>query len=242
MDTHDLVTAASPLINEIGSAFYFTPATLEQGTALGLDGFRWYFLGRGGVLGDVEPAVVTSAFGYFNGDLVAKMWTTGREKVAPRAAATAYLACAQAFGRAHFADVEGLEGFCATAEAICAATDPAGLALFAGLNAEPRCDDLPGRAMQLVATLREQRGSFHLLAVVASGLSPQVAHQMKRPDMLGAFGWVDEVPVTDDDRARQAVAEELTDRLLLPSFSGVGQAEAQAMVGVLQAMKAALAG
>ena len=38
---------------DIGSAFYFHPDTLAMAKGHGLDGFRMYFLGRGGVLGDV---------------------------------------------------------------------------------------------------------------------------------------------------------------------------------------------
>lgn len=50
---------ATDAIGTIGAAFYFHPDTLARGKAAGLDGFRFYILGRGGVLGDVEPAVVT---------------------------------------------------------------------------------------------------------------------------------------------------------------------------------------
>ena len=59
----------------------------------------------------------------------------------------------------------GLEAFNASCEKILAATDGDSLPLFAAINAEPRVDDAPGRAMQLIAVLREFRGSAHLLAV-----------------------------------------------------------------------------
>jgi hypothetical protein len=80
-------------------------------------------------------------------------------------------------GRFYFAPetLENLEPFAAAAEKVVLAANPAGLALFAGLAAEPLPEDLPGRAMQLLAVLRELRGSTHLVAVVASGMSPKVA-------------------------------------------------------------------
>jgi hypothetical protein len=71
------VTEVSARINDLGWAYYFVPETLETGKALGLDGFRFYSLGRGGMLGDVEAPVVVSAFGYFNPALVADMWDSG---------------------------------------------------------------------------------------------------------------------------------------------------------------------
>ena len=36
----------------------------------------------GGVLGDVEPVVVASAFGYFNPEVVDALWNAGRAMVA----------------------------------------------------------------------------------------------------------------------------------------------------------------
>ncbi len=241
MTTDALVTTADPMIGALGSAFYFIPPTLERGKALGLDGFRWYFIGRGGVLGDAEAAVVASAFGYFNPELVGKLWGTAREKIAPRDAGRAYLACAHDLGRAKFAGVEGLGAFCDAAEAVLAAAHPAALSLFAGLNAEPRPDDLPARTMQLVATLRELRGSVHLVAIVASGISPRVAHQIRRPDMVKGFGWDAEVAVTDADRARLAAADRLTDELMAGIWSVLDDGAATHVVTTVRALQAALA-
>lgn len=61
--TQELLARISPLVGAAGSAFYVVLETLACGRETGLDGFRFYFLGRGGVLGDVEAPVVASAFG-----------------------------------------------------------------------------------------------------------------------------------------------------------------------------------
>jgi hypothetical protein len=63
MTPQELVQESAPAIGAAGASFYFDSDTLARGKELGLDGFRFYFLGRGGVLGDVEPAVVES-FGW----------------------------------------------------------------------------------------------------------------------------------------------------------------------------------
>ena len=83
MDSMELVQTACPKIGSLGSAFYFHPDTVAKGKELGLDGFRFYFLGRGGVLGDVEPQVIQSAFGYFEPGLIAKIWNSAKETMAP---------------------------------------------------------------------------------------------------------------------------------------------------------------
>jgi len=240
MSTEELITSTAPAVSTLGSSFYFDPETLERGKALGLDGFRFYFIGRGGVLGDVEAPVVASAFGYFEPGLLKKMWDSARRLVSPRDAGRAHLECAQQYGRSHFSGIAELGAFCAAAEAIVAAADPAGMSLFAGYSAEPLPEDLPARAMQLVAVLRELRGSAHLLAVVASGLSPKAAHYLRRPADFALFGWSEEdVPeVTDEDRLAYASAESLTDRLLLPAYGvldGEGQGALEAGIDRMQA-------
>lgn len=239
MTPDQLVSTVCPPIGDLGAAFYFVPSTVARGKELGLDGFRFYFLGRGGVLGDVEAPVVTSAFGYFAPELVDKMWTSARSKLAPRDAARAYLACAADLAREKLAGAEGLEPFCAAAEAVVAAADRAGLALFAGLAAEPLPDDPPARAYQLVTVLREMRGGFHLVAVVAAGLAPRMAHLIRRPEMDQSFGWTEQPQVADEDRSLLAAADEVTDRLCAEPYGAVDDAGAAALVAGVETMKAA---
>lgn len=243
MTPEDLVAAACPKIATMGSAYYFVPETKVIAEGLGLDSFRFYFLGRGGVLGDVEAPVVASAFGYFKPELVAKMWDTAKAVVAPREAGRAFhLACAGLGGRL-IAEVDGLAAFCAAAEAVNAAADPAGLPLYAGIRCEPRVEDLPGRAMQLITVLRELRGGAHLLAVRAVGLDAKTAHWISRPGDIAMFGWSeDEAPtITDADRAAMVEAEALTDRLVTPAYAVLDDTQQQAIRTGLDRIEAALA-
>lgn len=242
MQTMDLIATACPKIGALGSAFYFDKATLAKGKELGLDGFRFYILGRGGVLGDVEPDVIRSAFGYFAPATINKVWGSAREIMAPRDAGRAYVACSQEFGRRVFADVEGLEELCAAAKTVNDATDAASLALYAGLAAEPLCDDVPGQAMQLIATLREYRGSAHLAAIRVLGLDPAAAHAIKRPDDVATFGYTEPPTITDEDRAKHVEAEKLTDQMVAGAYSTLDDAGANALVAGLEGMEAAVAG
>lgn len=243
MTPEELVQTVSGPIGSIGSAFYFIPETLAVGKEHGISGFAWYFLGRGGVLGDVEPAVVQAAFGYFAPAVAAKMWNTAREKMAPREAGHRYHLCAADFGRAKLGGVAGLDAYCDAALAVVAAADPAGLSLFAGIAAEPLVDDVAGRAFQLTAVLRELRGSAHLVAVLASGLSAETAHFLRRPNDYKTFGYDEANPpaVTDADRAALAASDALTDRLVLPAFSVLDAAGAAALADGVAAIGAALA-
>jgi hypothetical protein len=232
----ELVTTTSPAVNAAGSAFYFDPATLDRGKEAGLDGFRLYFLGRGGVLGDVEPDVIVAAFGYFAPGVVQAMWDSARQIMDPREAARLHLDAAAEFGRRTLDGLDGLDAFNAAAEAVIASVDRAGLALFAGVAAEPLPDDAPGRAYRNVVTLRELRGSVHLIAVVACGLRPVVAHAVCRPDDVTMFGYETAPEVTDDDRARWNEAEALTDRLIEPWYAVLDDAAAEALAHGVRAI------
>ncbi|HAP74627.1 MAG TPA: hypothetical protein DCR14_00910 [Acidimicrobiaceae bacterium] len=244
MNDLEFVQATSGLINQYGSAFYFAPATLAKGEELGLDTFGFYALGRGGVLGDVEPAVVSAAFGYFNPSLVAHLWNKGKAIVAPRVAGAAYVECCAEHGRSVFTGVEGLDAFVAAGEKVLAACEVEAFPLFAAIAAEPAATDVAGRAMQLLAVLREYRGCAHLVALRAVGVRSKDAHFVKRPNDVKMFGWAEtDAPVIDDALlGRMAEAEALTDRIVLPAFAVLDQAERAAMVAGLAAVGAALAG
>lgn len=236
----DIVQQTSPILNGAGNVFYFHPDTLATGKELGLDGFRFYFLGRGGVLGNVEPAVVVSAFGYFAPGVVEAIWTSAQQVMAPRDAARAYLGCAEHVGREKLTGVRGLDDFNDTAEAIVASIDRSALPLFAGIAAEPLPDDPAARAYRNVCNLRELRGSIHLLAVVAAGLSPSTAHAIRRPDDVASFGWDPAPEISDDDRARLDAADELTDRLMLPTIAALGDERGSAFVDAVEVIGAHL--
>jgi hypothetical protein len=243
MTPEELVRDACPLINDLGWAFYFAPETAARTEKFGLDVASFYFIGRGGVLGDAEAPVVHSAFGYFNPELLVSMWDAAKKVVEPRVAARVYIEACHEFGRNHLSSVAGLDAYCEAAEAVVAAADPQGLPLFAGAALQPLPDDVAARAMQLTAVLREYRGSAHLASVVASGLTPKKAHQIHRPEMWEIFGWqeADREEITEADREAFFEAEVLTNRVVLPAYSAVSESLREPMVTALHGIQAALA-
>ncbi len=242
MTPEELVRKSCPKIGDLGWAFYFAPETLARGRQLGLDGFRFYFLGRGGVLGDVEAPVVASAFGYFEPSLVERIWSSGKQVVAPHVAARAYMECCAEFGRRKLSGLPDLAGFSAAASAVNEAADPVGLSLYSGAASQPLPEDSPARAMQLVSVLREFRGSAHLIAVRCAGLDAKTAHLIRRPGDASAFGWKDEEvgKVTAEHRAQLERADEITDQLVLPAYSALDFAGAEALLAGLDRIQAAL--
>lgn len=229
-------------IGVLGGAYYFELDTLEIGEKYGLDAMEFYFIGRGGVLGNVEPTVVSSAFGYFNPQLVEEMWHSANAKIAPREGARLYASACHQLGRSKLADLPELESLCAALEVVNQAADTRGLPLYAGHRAEPLPDDLPARAMHLLAVLREFRGAAHLCAIVASGIDPKKAHYMRRPDDMELFGWdpAEILPISAGDRLALERADELTDRIVAPAYDVLDPATTIALLGGLVAAESAL--
>lgn len=242
MTNQELMKAACPLIGELGSAFYFVPETMAKGKELGLGGMEFYVLGRGGQMGNTDGHAVAAAFGYFNPAFLNKVWSDAAAKCDPRAAGTAHLECAADLGRSKLSAVAGLAELNDALEAVNNAANPDGLALYAAIKTEPLASDAPARALQLIAILREFRGSAHLVALRAVGVPTPVAHAAKRPDMWKMFGYPEEeMPeITDAVKAQMKEAEALTDKIVEPAYAVLTDAQRSALVNGLNAVKAAL--
>lgn len=240
MEPVDIMRATEDIAH-IGSAFYFHPDTVEVGKAHGLGGFRFYFLGRGGVLGDVDADVVRSAFGYFQPGLVRKLWESSLAVMAPREAARLYLSCAHDLARRTFADVGGLDAFVDAAATVIQSVEGASLPLFVGVRAEPVPTDAPAAAMHQAIVLRELRGSVHLLAHTAVGLDSSRAHSIRRPNDTAFFGYEVAPDFADADRALWDRAEALTDEILIPAYAALSDDQARALIEGTKAMQAVLA-
>jgi hypothetical protein len=244
MDTQALLDRACPIITDKGATFFYAPETEARAARLGLDIFSFYVIGRGGVLGDADPDVVASAFGFFKPEVVRILWNGAREHVEPREAGRQFLEAVADHGRLKLTGAPGLAGFINGAQRVVDAAKRAesALVLFSGIAAETLAEDPPALAAQLLAILREFRGSAHLVAVVASGVDPKVAHYERRPERFAFFGWDEnDIPeVTDTDRARLAEAEALTDRLVMPAYGVLDEESRQVFLEGLDAIAAAL--
>lgn len=202
----------------MGGAFMLHPDVLGPGKEAGYPGgFAYYVVGRGGVLGDVDADVVVSAFGFFAPTLVSSLWNAGVVVEGARAGARRYGDACAAWGRTRLADFTGAERLADLLARVVDSADVGGLSLFAGWRTAPRPDDAAGRCYLLIHVARELRGSAHLVACVASGLTPRdavLANPQGGPEQAERFGWSG--PVEPDPRAgaRFAAAEELTDGLM----------------------------
>jgi hypothetical protein len=223
-------------VGPLGAAWMMHGETGAYGENVGLSFLEFYALGRGGVLGNVEPDVVVDAFYFFEPNLVANTWNAARQKMAPDEAARHYAnACAE-WGRKRIADVASLDDFTKLAERVVQSNEVSG-ALFEGWRRMPLPDDAPGRAILLMNVLREMRGGAHIEAVKQLGIDRQVALATNSPHMYAMFGWTDTPPETAREECDRA--EELTDELQAPAFAVLSDDERELVARVVAEISAA---
>ena len=98
-------------IGDMGGAFMMDGATYARGAELGFSGIDFYVLGRGGVLGDTTPDVVSSAFFFWSPEQVKTQWELARKVMDPATAAGEWAALCHAYGDTHLPDLDSLDRF-----------------------------------------------------------------------------------------------------------------------------------
>jgi hypothetical protein len=232
----DPVTAAqrsAETIVGLPAGFMMDGATYERGGALGFEGIDFYFLGRGGVLGDVPAAVVVAAFVFFEPGTVETAWERGRKARPPAEAATAFATCAHEWAEAHLPDGVDYGRLAELEEKVVAATSPAGVPLFAGWRRLEPPPSPRARALHLMQVLRELRGGLHGGAVLAEGLGPEEALSVRTPFMANLFGWKEPLPDPAPCKESWERAEEATDRAMARRLAVLEDAERDELVALL---------
>ena len=240
MTPEEAAIAGSGPIYELGQAFMLARPTLKKGPELGFPkGWSFYIAGRSGVLGDAPPEVIAAVMPFFPSSWVNQQCLTGREVMAPSAAAAAYAEACQDWGREHLDGAPGLERLVDLLRRLVAAAEPFGAPLFAGWRAMPLPDDAPGAAAQLCHVMREQRGALHTMVVLTSGLEPLEAVVASTGFPGAQFNnWPEPYPDPEDLAEDYAEIEELTDELAAKPYNALSEDEREELVTLLQAVHA----
>lgn len=232
------VQALTGPVGDLGGRWMLAEETIGGAREWGYpNGYAYYVVGRGGVLGDVGSDVVASAFGFFAPGLVRKMWEAGVGVEGAAASANRYAAACAQFGRSRLQGFAGAARLSELAGRVAAQADATGLALFAGWRAQPLPDDAEGRAFFLMHVLRELRGSAHIVAVVASGLAPvEAVLATGGEENAQRFGWAG--PFAEVAPDAKHAAEALTDRIVARLYGAVlSDDEGAELVGLVRDMR-----
>ncbi len=209
------VQSTSVPIHDIGTAIYLSSDIFGWAGEWGWSNpFAFYFAGRGGMLGEVTPDVVTSAMGWFSPDAVAAMYAEGAGVAGARGAAERMAEAHAMWGDKYYAGVGGLDEKVAVIEEAVTGLEGSAIPLFVGWRQAPKSDTPAGRAAQLMQMLREWRGGLHLVATTAVGLSPLEAILTNEGEgQAKFFGWSEPFADVSAIRAKHGEAEAMTDRL-----------------------------
>ena len=241
MTPDECVRAIAGPVGKIGGAWMFDAEVHARGTELGFETWAWYHCGRGGVLGNADPAVVVAAFGFFPPQLQTKAWNKGVAVMDPRETSKEYAAACASWGTRRF-DASVPAG--RLADLLTAALDTAeitGLPLFAGwrtlLHAYDGASD-PERLALALQTAREHRGGSHLVAVAAAGVPPLQAVMSGRYGATNAefFGWPQPWPDPAVAKDAMAAVEAQTDAMVRPAFQVLTDEERAELAEGLRAL------
>jgi hypothetical protein len=241
MDALAAATATAPAVSTIGSHFMLDGNTYKRGAELGFAGLDFYITGRAGVLGDVDPDVVTAALTFFSPDHVRTQWASGRAVMSARDAAEAFAACAVTWADAKVPDDLDAARLAQLAGRVVEGARVAAAPIFAGWRTLPVPDAPKGAAVHHLNGLRELRFALHAAAVISAGLTPLEAMSLRSPQMIPLFGWPGPVECED----RQAVwddAEARTNQAMAHAFEGLDDAEREELADLAGALHEATAG
>jgi len=147
LTAQEAINQVAPIIGDLGSKFMLDKATMDAATEAGYGHpFALYFLGRGGVLGDVDADVIVAAFAFFEPGMVRTMWDMARQTADVDAAVKQYAGLCAKYGETHLGAIKGLESFNELAEKVIDSVDVSGLSLFAGWRKVARPSNPAARA------------------------------------------------------------------------------------------------
>lgn len=194
MSAFELASRMAKPIGDLPANFMLDAATYERGNELGFDGIDFYVAGRGGVLGEVDAAVVSAAFVFFNPEMIRQRWERAGRVMPPRRAALEFAGSLYAWSHRHLSEGPDFARLADLAGRVVAAASVAGAPLFAGCKTLPEPEDSVSLALHRINALRELRGALHGAAVLAEGLDPLVALLVRTPFMAPIFGWDEPYP------------------------------------------------
>jgi Helix-turn-helix family len=238
MTALEAVVAAKGPIGSLGGAWMTSDAEEQATVDAGLEGWQLYFLGRHGVLGDVDADVVLASAYVFPADHLRREWDAARTVMAPDAAVTRYLGLLHDWGREHLGGFGAAERLAELGQRVIDASDVVALPLFAGWRALPVPTSAPERCAHVCQVLREHRGACHGVVLAVLQMAPLTAILTNIGGEANAldYGWEPPFPEpTDADRAVRVRVEELTDVVAAPAYDVLDEAERAELVSLLDA-------
>jgi hypothetical protein len=237
-----IVARIGARVDALGGTWMGGPL-VAVGTELGFEGpYPWpfYMVGRGGVLGDVDPAELAAAMVFPSPALVRSAWEAGRAELTPEEGVQRFIDCAYSWASPALSPSPELERTAELLERLADAVDCTGAPLAGGWRAVPKPRGVPELAVWAINVLREQRCGIHATAVLAAGLSPLEAIMATEGERLAEmYGWERPFPDPDACRARKLPAEAATDQGVARSYAALDGTTLAELADLLESLQPA---
>ncbi len=240
MTPEEAARASDRAVADIAAKFMLDMDTYGRGAELGYPGASFYFVGRGGALGDVTADIVSAAFVFFNPEAVRQAWADAASGPPPSQAALEFAACGHAWAEKHMPDDIDLARLAELCGKIVQGANPACAPVFAAWRDLPEPSSTKALALHRLNALRELRGALHGAAVLSVGLDPAVAVAVKSSFMLAIFGWMEAPDVTPEATEAWERAEDTTNLMMAPHFALLDESERDELVELGNAVLAAV--
>ena len=215
---------------------------MEAGAALGFEGYPWpfYMVGRGGVLGDVDPRELAPAMMFPSPELVRTAWAQGRAELAPEEGVARFIACAYGWAPGALGQSDEVVRATELLEQLAGTVDCTVAPLAEGWRRVPMPGSVPERAVWAIQILREQRGGVHIAEVVRAGLTPLEAIMATEGEfMANMYGWEPPYPDVEASRTRKVPVEEATNESVARTYVGLDDGELDELARLLEAIQPA---
>jgi hypothetical protein len=242
MEPLEAARATADAVSGTASHFMLDSATYGRGAELGFGGMDFYFVGRGGVLGDVDADVVAAAFCFFEPGLVRTMWEQGKAAMTPAEGALRFAECGHAWAEDNVPDRVHADRLGELAGRVARHARPACAPVFAGFRALPVPEAPKAHALHQMNALRELRFGLHAAAVISRGITPHQAVSVRSPHMAPLFGWNE--PTADAEAVKDTwqEAEEATNVAIAHAYEALDTSERAELVELANALHQAISG
>jgi len=234
-----LVARIGARVDALGGIWMGAPV-MAVGSALGLEGYPWpfYTVGRGGVLGDVDPDTIADAMVFPSPGLVRSAWAKGRELLSVDEGVQRFIGCAYSWAPGAIGAAPNLERTVALLERLVASVDCASAPLAAGWRDVPAPGGLPERAVWAINVLREHRGGLHAECVVAAGLAPVESIMATEGEFMAQmYGWPAPYPDVEASKVRKAPVEVATNEAVAQTYGALDDASLEELAGLLEGIE-----
>jgi hypothetical protein len=227
-----------------------TDKTVAFATSIGFaSGTDFWIVGRGGVLGECTAETAVAGLAFHAPEIIRRAWNSLPQGLTHYGISEMYARLACDWGEQELVsfDSDRLEQLDSSARRIINSAPSSLGAVFAGWRQIPTPESVYARVALTTQVFREMRGSAHIAAVTAMGLTPldailasTNAPPRTGPEYAERMGFVGPFRDPAEIRERRLEADVITTRILEPYFTVLDEDELAEFAEIFESTRNAI--